>query len=211
MRRKILAFVLAVWMALSILPMTVRASGGYEISMELTEGKDHGSAELHFTRAEEGETVWLLAEPAEGYVARVEGFWASGAVQLSYAGLGGYAFSMPAGDVELQVRFLPAGEERYPITGTVNAPALGALTIHRSEAAEGEWVIVEAAPRPGCLLSALTALGTDGLPVRGGYVDTRDGILIYEYCLPDVGIVIEAEFFRERRLWGIQPRAMELR
>ena len=192
MKCKLFAIALALWMVLALLPVAARAAEEYEITVN-TAG-EHGRAELTVCRAAAGETVWLLAEPEEGYLARIDGFCAAGPVRLRYAGLGMYAFDMPKGNVELEVRFVPAEGALYAVTGSVNDPEWGTLTISRGEAREGEWVTVEAAPGPGCVLEGLTALGTDGLPVRGGYADTRDGVLIYEFCLPNAGIVIEAEF-----------------
>lgn len=194
MKRTVLAFLLGLWMALSLLPLTVRAEGSYEISAEVVEGEAHGCVELAAESAAAGETVWLAAEPGEGYLVRIEGFCASRKVRVTYGGLGSYAITMPEGDVELQIRFVPAGEASYTVTGTVNRPDWGELIIRRSSAREGEWVVVEAVPRPGCMLAGMTALGSDGGPVKGGYADTRDGVLIYEYCIPDVDLVIEAEF-----------------
>jgi hypothetical protein len=189
-----MAYVVALFTLLFLLPVTARAEGGYQITLQ-AEG-EHGRVELYADSADAGQTVWLLAEPEEGYVAQFDGFSAAGLVQPGYVGLGLYAFDMPEGDVELEVRFVPAQGEAYAITGEVAQPGLGQLILHRAEAREGEWVTVEAVPRPGCVLVGLRAMGTDGLPVRGGYADTRDGVLIYEFCVPDVGIVVEAAFAR---------------
>lgn len=201
MKRKIFAVLLALWMVMTVLPLTARGAEGYAVSVEVT-GGDRGYVELQCDRAGAGEVVRLLAAPEEGYLAAVEGSSAAGAVRMSYVGLGMYAFTMPAGDVEIRVRFEPAEGALYSITGTVSDPDCGRLVIHRSEAREGEWVAVEAAPRTGCVLKQLQAMGTDGLPVKGGYADTLDGVLIYEYCLPDAGVVLWAEFVRESRPRG---------
>lgn len=200
MKRKILVCLLALWVALTVLPLTVQASEGYKVSAKAAEGGEHGCVELSVDHAAAGETVWLRAEPEAGYLAQIDGFCGAGPVRPSYAGLGMYAFDMPEGDVELQVRFVPAEGALYPITGTVNDPAWGELTIRRGEAREGEWVVVEVRPEPGCVLASLTALGTDGLPVRGGYAGTREDVLLYEYCLPNAGVVIEAEFAEDQYL-----------
>lgn len=201
MKRKIFAVLLALWMVMTILPLTARGAEGYAISVEVT-GGDRGYVELQCDRAGAGAVVWLLVAPEEGYLAEVEGSSTAGAVRMSYGGLGMYAITMPDGDVEIRVRFAPAGGALYPITGTVSDPDSGTLVIRRSEAREGEWVAVETAPRTGCVLKQLQAVGTDGLPVKGGYADTLDGVLIYEYCMPDAGVVLWAEFVRESRPRG---------
>lgn len=190
MKQKIFALLLAMWMALSLLPVTAQASQEHRITAGIA-GEAHGTLVLAQDRAAAGETVWLRAEPEEGYLVQISG---TGDVRICYAGLGLYTLTMPDGDVEVQVRFVPAEGALYPVTGTVVGPEGGTLTICRTEAREGEWVTVEAAPNPGFVLEGLTAMGTDGLPVKGGYADTRDGVWIYEYCLPDAGIVIEARF-----------------
>lgn len=195
MKRIILAILLALWIALTLLPQAAQASECHEISVEVADGENHGWVELYAHQAAEGETVWLVAKPEAGYVARIDGFNTGDQETLvTYAGLGYYAVTVPDGDVELEVRFVPAEGALYPVTGTVNNPLWGELTIRRGEAREGEWVVVTAAPRPGFVLERLSAMGTDGLPVKGGYVETREGLQIFEYCLPNAGVVLEAEF-----------------
>jgi hypothetical protein len=197
MKRNVLSIVLALWAMMCLLPMEATATEYHQVTAGVASGAEHGRVELYADQAAAGETVWLLAEPEAGYLVQIDGVCEAGEVWLSYTGLGMYAFDMPGGDVELQIRFVPAEGAWYGVTGTVNNPELGTLTIRREEAREGEWVAVEAAPASGCWLARLEAVGTDGLPVWGGYADTRDGVVIYEYCLPNAGIVIEAVFVRE--------------
>lgn len=199
MKRKIFAVWLALWTALSLLCVTVRADqsgGAYSIRAEIVGGQDHGRLELTTDRADAGDTVLLLADPDDGYLVEIRGICADGSPEprVTYGGLDTYAVTMPAADVRLEVRFVRAGGGVYDITASVNDSRWGALTVSRTSAMEGEYVVVEAAPRTGCILEGLTVLGIDGLPVKGGYVQTRDGVLIFEYCLPDAGLVIEGRF-----------------
>lgn len=193
MKRNLFVCLLALWMVLCLLPVTAQAAEGYEISAQIV-GEDRGRVELSADRACAEEVVWLLAEPEEGWLVQIDGFCGTGEVWVSYAGLGSYAVTMPEGDVRLEIRFVPAEGALYPVTGRVNNSGWGSLTVHRSEAREGEWVVVEAAPRPGCVVRRVEALGMDGLPVKGGFVGIRDGVQIYEYCLPGAGVVVEGEF-----------------
>lgn len=198
MKQRILACLLAVWTALFVLPLAALAcetEEGYQIQVEVIGGADHGRVELYTDRACAGERVLFLADPDDGYLVQIDGTLSG---NVAYAGLDTYALTMPEGDVDLRIRFVPAKGGEYGITAAVNNGGWGELTISRTEAREGEYVVIQAVPRSGFVLERLTALGTDGLPVKGGYVDTRDGILIYEYCLPNAGVVIEAEFAEDR-------------
>lgn len=196
--KRFLACLLAVWTALFVLPlgaMACEAEEGYQIRVQVTGGAAHGRVELVSDRACAGERVLFLADPDDGYLVQIDGNCDGGLKGgVAYAGLDHYVLTMPEGDVDLRIRFVRAEGESYQITAAVNNGGWGELTISRTEAREGEYVVVQAVPRNGFVLDRLTALGTDGLPIQGGYVETRDGILIYEYRLPNVGVVIEAEF-----------------
>ena len=211
MKHKILVSLLAVFLVLFLLPGRALADEGYAITAEVV-GSCHGHVELEQTHAAAGEVVWLLVEPEEGYLVQIDGVCESnpGNFWVTYAGLGRYAVNMPAGDVALQIRFVPAEGELYTITGTVNDPDGGELVFHRTAAREGEWVAVEVKVREGFFLRRLTAQGTDGLPVQGGYADVCEGGFVYEYCLPNVDVVIEAEFVRDpRAAGGVMPLLLQ--
>lgn len=142
MKDRALAFFLALCLAVAMLPgiacaapntyaVTLTSSGPGRIEL-LADSPAHAGAEIGFT-----------ADPDDGYLAE---FHCEGLRSDDILRFGGdsYGFLMPAGDVTLEVRFVPAPEDSCSIT--VHEAGSGSYTLSRTSARPGEGVRLTVVP-----------------------------------------------------------------
>ena len=230
MKKKLLAFALALCMALSLLPAGVFAApvtqtarieaqprirteaaalptlpaqpdaGNYKVSVEVVKGSSHGEIELSAASADARESVYLLANPDNGYLVEFGGSYDYNHydLELGYLGLDIYEIVMPDGDVDLEVSFVAAPGSNHSVNLSRNTNG-GTISASRTKAKEGESVVIEVTVKDGYVLSGLYAEDANGNGVSGGYLgQDEDGTDIFEVIMPKTALYVEAEFTKEQ-------------
>lgn len=193
MKYKVFALLTALCMIFaqpSVCALAADHAGG-SVSAQVVRGSGHGQIELSVTAAAAGNTVYLVANPDDGYLAQIS---ADRPVALCYCGLDTYSFTMPDGNVELQVSFVRAeGTDR-----TIGSEQSGGGSIHvsRTEARPGEAIVIEAYPGSGRLLTAMNISDSSGRAVEHLYLGRFEDAEVYEVTMPDSALYIRAEFSR---------------
>ena len=220
MKKRVLALVLALVMALSLVP--VRASAArltalpepvaapmaqgeriapmaktYTITMTST---GSGRAELYNTSAGAGESIYFLADPEPGYKVSFEkcGYFPAesqqeSAVKLVYIGANMYELVMPAGDVVLDLEFVKITTASHNVKLTVAAG--GMATVDQKTAKKGESLFVEVITSPG--YSKPTVRTRSGSTDGKGYSLGRvDGAELFEVFMTDADMEILVDFDR---------------
>lgn len=142
MKDRALAFFLALCMAVAMLPgIACAAPNTYTVTLT---SSGPGEAELLAdSPARAGAEIGFTADPDDGYVAEFhcEGLRAD---EILRFGGDSYGFLMPAGDVTLEVRFVPAAGDSCSIT--VHEAGSGSCTLSRTSARPGEGVRLTVVP-----------------------------------------------------------------
>ena len=205
MKRTITALILALCIALGIVPTTACAahSGAQQIAVRVVRGGEHGQIALSASTAAPGETILLTADPEDGYLAEVSAV-STGSVPAApeYRGLDTYAVTMPEGNLTLEVSFLPAGGRSHPVQTSVNDDLWGAVTVSRNRAREGEAVRIEVIPAPGFVLERIRAEDSRGREAEGIFLGTEEGVIRYEARMPGSALSIRAVFAPDPRQSG---------
>lgn len=197
MKHKLTALILAICVTLGILPGRAWASGDGEgsISLRVIRGGEHGRVSLSAATAGPGETVLLTADPEDGYLAEIAAISTGSVPEMpDYQGLDIYAIPMPDGDLTLEVSFVPAEGSSHPVEITVNEPDWGTVTVSRTQAREGEAVLIDVTPAPGFVLENIRAEDSRGREAEGIYLGGDDGTIRYEARMPGSALTIRADF-----------------
>ncbi len=229
MKKRILALALVLCMALSLLPASVFAApakrtaqiaaqpmiqaesealpelpaqpdaGKYAISAKVVKGSSHGEIELSASSANAKESVYLLANPDNGYLVEFGGKYdyTYYELELGYIGLDIYQIVMPDGDVDLEISFVSAPGSNHSVNLSKNING-GTVSASRTKAKEGESVVIEVTVKDGYVLKNLYAEDSNGGSVTGGYLGQDEaGIEIFEVIMPATALYVEAEFAKE--------------
>ena len=171
-------------------------AGKYKITAKVTKGSSYGEIELSASSANAGESVYLLANPDNGYLVEFGGGYdyTHYEMELGYLGLDIYEITMPDGDVSLEVKFVAAPGSNHSVNVSKNVNG-GTITASRSKAKEGESVVLEVKVKDGYYLEGLYAEDSNGNGVVGGYLgQDDDGTEIFEVIMPATKLYVEAVF-----------------
>ena len=230
MKKKALAFALVLCMVIAMLPVSVFAApaskaieiqaqpqiqalpealpqlpaepnaGNYKITAKVVKGSSHGEIELYASSADARESVYLLANPDNGYLVEFGGSYDATYydLELNYLGLDLYEIVMPDGDVDLEIKFVAAPGDNHSVNLSKNIDG-GTLTASRTKAKEGESVVLEVKVKDGYTLTGLYAEDSKGNGVVGGYLgQDEDGTDIFEVIMPATKLYVEAQFEKEK-------------
>ena len=214
MKRRALALVLALCMALAMVPVRASAAQGlpepvlapaalpelaqpqaktYSIEMTST---GPGKAELYAETAGARESVYFLADPEPGYkvsFAKCGYYKDQYDMRLLYIGSNVYEIVMPDGDVKLDLEFVKIESKSHDVTVTVTGS--GMASVDQTSAKKGESLFVEAIPTPGYSLVGVRAR-SGGEWLEGYYLGKVDGASLYEVFMPDAEVEILVDFKR---------------
>ena len=216
MKRKALALILALVMAVGLLPLPALAAAPRAVpapvsapavlpepvrpqastySIEMT-SSGPGKAELYATSAGARESVYFLADPDPGYKVSFENcgyYMKQYEMRLLYIGSNLYEIVMPDGDVQLDLKFVEIPSNRHDVTLTVGTG--GMASVDQTAAKKGESLFVEVITTPGYTLSSVRAR-SDGSWLEGYYLGRVDGADLYEVFMPDADVEILVDFTR---------------
>ena len=227
MKKKALALVLALCMALSMLPVTAFAAqpkpapeagvmsprsvgelqpasvapNASSYSVSLT-GSGHGVVELLVSSpAKVGSQVYFLADPDDGYLAEIyyEGLSEDA---LVYVGADMIGFIMPANKVKLEVKFVKAQGEEHRID--VVEYGRGQCALSRDRAKQYESVILAVLPN-----KASEFVPEQYVFINSGvmfYLFEEDGIHYYELVMGDEDVDIGVAYKKTGPLY-VNPLA----
>ena len=214
MKRKAMALLLALVMALSVVPVTAQAAvtmpapvvapaalpelaapqaKTYSISLTYS---GNGKAELYTTSAGAKDTVYFLADPEPGYAMDYsKSRYHHEAHDLSWAYIGNnmYAITMPDGDVMLDLEFVKIPTDSHDVKLTVSEGGTAAADQKTAKKGESIFVTVEAAP--GYSKKSVRARSASGWN-EGYYLKTVDGKDLYEIFMPDEDLEVLVDFTR---------------
>ena len=206
MKLKALAFVLALVLVLSAVPVTARAAAPlalpelvaplaetYSITMTST---GPGKAELYADTAGARESVYFLADPEPGYkvsFAKCGYYKDQYDMRLLYIGNNVYEIVMPDGDVLLNLEFVKIESDSHDITLTVSAG--GSASVDQKTAKKGESIFVTVEAAPGYSKKSVRARSAGGWN-EGYYLKTVDGRDLYEILMPDEELEVLVDFTR---------------
>ena len=142
MKDRALTFFLALCMAVAMLPVIACAAPN-TYAVTLTSSGPGRIELLADSPARAGAAIGFTADPDDGYLAEFhcEGLRAD---EILRFGGDSYGFLMPAGDVTLEVRFVPAAGDSCSIT--VQEAGSGSYTLSRTCARPGEGVRLTVVP-----------------------------------------------------------------
>ena len=214
MKRKAMALLLALVMALSVVPVTAQAAvtmpapvvapaalpelaapqaKTYSISLTYS---GNGKAELYTTSAGAKDTVYFLADPEPGYAMDYsKSRYHHEAHDLSWAYIGNnmYAITMPDGDVMLNLEFVKIPTDSHDVKLTVSEG--GTATADQKTAKKGESIFVTVEAAPGYSKKSVRARSASGWN-EGYYLKTVDGKDLYEIFMPDEDLEVLVDFTR---------------
>ena len=217
MKTRIIGFLLALCLVLTLLPGTVSAAalhklpgakmgtmaltnaavspqkGQYSISLSFT---GPGTAELYTTSADARSRVYFLADPEPGYKVSFEkcGYYKDRyEMELYYIGSNVYEIVMPDGDVKLDLEFVPIEGESHPVEIHVNEG--GMATVSQTSAKAGESIFLEVVTVPGARVGEVLA-SCGGAAVKVHDLGRIGGAALYEIFMPDGTLEIEVTFSR---------------
>ena len=214
MKRKAMALLLALVVALSVVPVTAQAAvtmpapvvapaalpelaapqaKTYSISLTYS-GK--GKAELYATSAGAKDTVYFLADPEPGYAmdySKSRYHHEEHDLSWAYIGNNMYAITMPDGDVMLDLEFVKIPTDSHDVKLTVSEGGTAAADQKTAKAGESIFVTVEAAP--GYSKKSVRARSESGWN-EGYYLKTVDGKDLYEIFMPDEDLEVLVDFTR---------------
>ena len=216
MKRKALALVLVLVMAVGLLPLSAQAAAPRSVpapvaapaalpelaqpladtySIEMT-STGPGKAELYAETAGARESVYFLADPDPGYKVSFENcgyYMKQYEMRLIYIGSNIYEIIMPDGDVRLDLQFVEIPSDSHDVTLTVSAG--GMASVDQTAAKKGESLFVEVITTPGYTLSSVRARSGDSW-LEGYYLGKVDGAELYEVFMPDADVEILVDFTR---------------
>ena len=222
MKRRALALVLAVLLAVGLLPVTARAAGltglpepvaapmalpglsapqadTYSITMTST---GSGRAELYNKTAGPGESVYFLADPDPGYKVSFEKCGYSPdpgkpetEVRLYYIGANIYELIMPTGDVVLDLEFVKLTTSSHKVT--LAAAEGGMVSVDQTTAKKGESLFIEVVTSPGYTLDLDSVVGKSKSGTHECYhLGTLEGAELFEVFMPSEDLEIQVKFTR---------------
>ena len=165
----------------------------YDINIK-TKAITNGTVTADKNMATEGETVFVFAQPDDGY--QVELVTISGDVfttdgteyyyeELSPGEDGRYSFRMPAGKMNVSAEFTKA-----PNYITIGEVENGTVTSDKAAAEAGETVTITAVQDHGYYLDQLHCKATDGTRIDLTMVDDNH----FTFVMPDMSVNVSAEF-----------------
>ena len=168
MKKKALAFALALCMVIAMLPATVFAADHGELLTKLTAGApigrvdaptvdpnsksytvkltggSHGMTELLVSStAQYGEVIRFLADPDDGYMAEIMVTGTETGL-VEYLGLDMYWFAMPESNVTIDVRYVATIGKQHDVNVRIGKGGRAAL--HRTSAALSESIYLSVLP-----------------------------------------------------------------
>ena len=168
MKKKALAFALALCMVIAMLPATVFAADHGELLTKLTAGApigrvdaptvdpnsksytvkltggSHGTTELLVSStAQYGEVIRFLADPDDGYMAEIMVTGTETGL-VEYLGLDMYWFAMPESNVTIDVRYVATIGKQHDVNVRIGKGGRAAL--HRTSAAMSESIYLSVLP-----------------------------------------------------------------
>ena len=217
MKRKALALVLVLVMAVGLLPLSALAAAPHQLpepvlapaalpeapaapqadtySIEMT-STGPGKAELYADTAGALESVYFLADPEPGYKVSFDNcgyYMKQHKMRLIYIGCNIYEIIMPDGDVQLDLQFVKITSDSHDVKLTVSAG--GMASVDQTAAKMGESLFVEVITTPGYTLSSVRAR-SGGSWLEGYYMGKVDGAELYEVFMPDADVEILVDFTR---------------
>ena len=216
MKRNALALVLALVLAVGLLPVSARAAAPRSLPepilapMALPElpepqGKTYsitltatgpGRAELYSKTAGARESVYFLADPDPGYRVSFDkcGYYKDQYdMRLIYIGSNVYEIVMPDGDVMLDLEFVKITSSSHDVKLTVGQG--GMASVDQKTAKKGESVFIEVITSPGYSQPEVRA-SYDGGWLEGYYLGSVEGARLYEILMPDDDVEIRVDFTR---------------
>ena len=213
MKKKTLALLLALCMALSMLPMTAFASqpqpavktapmelgklaqplpgispqASYTVSLT---GGSHGQTELLVSSpAPAGSEVFFQANPDDGYLAEV---YVSGidSSLVTYMGFDVWGFVMPANKVTITVKYVAAPGSSHRIT--LNTGRGGQAILDRTSAKEYESIYLAVLPDPQSIFVPEQHVSATSGDLYYLYED--GGVHYYELFMPAQDVTINVTF-----------------
>lgn len=168
MKKKALAFALALCMVIAMLPATVFAADHGELLTKLTAGApigrvdaptvdpnaksytvkltggSHGTTELLVSStAQYGEVIRFLVDPDDGYMAEIMVTGTETGL-VEYLGLDMYWFAMPESNVTIDVRYVATKGKQHDVNVRIGKGGRAAL--HRTSAALSESIYLSVLP-----------------------------------------------------------------
>ena len=216
MKCKALALVLALVLAVSVLPGTALAAASvalpepvmmpaalpelvkpqaktYSIEMAFT---GPGKAELYTETAGARDSVYFLADPEPGYrldYSKSRYYKEHYDLEFYYIGNNVYEIVMPDGDVLLNLEFVKITSDSHDVKLTVGTG--GTAVVDQKTAKKGESVFVTVEAAPGYSRKSVRARSGSGWN-KGYYLKTVDGRDLYEIFMPDEDLEILVDFTR---------------
>ncbi|MBQ4549531.1 MAG: S-layer homology domain-containing protein [Oscillospiraceae bacterium] len=213
MKKKALALVLVLCMALSMLPMTAfAAQSGMAVKTAPVEldklagalpgvstqasytvtltGGSHGETELLVSSpAPAGSEVYFLANPDDGYLAEV---YVSGIdpSEVYYMGFDVWGFVMPASKVTITVKYVAAAGSSHRIT--LNTARGGQAILDRTSAKEYESIYLAVLPDQQSIFIPEQHVSATSGDLYYLYED--GGVHYYELFMPDQDVTINVTF-----------------
>ena len=174
-------------------------AGKYKITAKVTKGSSHGEIELSASSADARESVYLLANPDNGYLVEFGGNYdyTYHKLELGYLGLDVYEIIMPDGDVSLEVKFVAAPGSNHSVNVSKNING-GTAEVNRSSAKEGESVVLRVNVKDGYELTGVYAEDSNGDGVAGGYLGQHEGYEVFEIIMPATKLYLDVEFEKEK-------------
>ena len=217
MKNRVLALILALILALALVPMGASAAQlerlpepafapmaqaalsqpqakTYSVTMTCSGA---GKAELYNSTAGAGESIYFLADPEPGYKVSFEKCGYEGqeqsGVRLIYIGANMYELVMPAADVVLDLEFVKITTASHKVKLTVATG--GMASVDQNTAKKGESLFVEVITGPGYSNPTVRTL-SGGKQGEGYYLDTLGGAKLFEVFMTDADLEIIVEFER---------------
>jgi hypothetical protein len=172
-------------------------AGKYKITAKVTKGSSHGEYDLSASTADRGDKVYLMANPDDGYLVELGGSYEYRYYEMEvvYIGMDIYEITMPDGNVSLELKFVAAPGSNHSIKLSVNNTAYGTAEVSRTQAKEGESVLVAAMAADGYYLAAVTAVDANGDDALGAYLGAdENGVDYFEFIMPATKLTIELVF-----------------
>ena len=174
-------------------------AGKYKITAKVTKNSSRGEIELSASSADARESVYLLANPDDGYLVEFGGSYdyTYHKMDLGYLGLDIYEIIMPDGDVSLEVKFVAAPGSNHSVSVSKNING-GTAEASRSKAKEGESVVLRVDVKDGYELTGVYAEDSNGDGVVGGYLGQYEGYEVFEVIMPATKLYLEVQFEKEK-------------
>ena len=212
MKKKVLSFLLALCLLVSVLPATAFAAREEERLTKLTASAAFGKPEasvadpnavthtirlksgangfaelLDGTKAAAGSAFYFLADPDDGYMAEI---FLDGTETglVTYLGLNIYGFIMPDNDVSIDIRYVATRGEKHKVE--LVAGKGGTSSLYSYSATESESVFLSVLPDDQSLFRPNEDVMVSAGTLNYIFMDDETGEHMYELYMPDENVTV---------------------